>query len=649
MKPHLTFFFIQVTAFIFASQSLSAVIINESKVDSLYSIVFNNDISYSKKIKTVRSFSSMSLYTEYYDKMNPLFERLLGEARQNSDNNGMLFCYNSLINMHIGLPDKGLINKYIDSAEVYLNKSKDVQLIASYYGNRGRFIHRYYPDRTLEAISDYQNSLYFFDKAGMKGYEDVVVIILRNLVIDGIQRNDSVYVSKNVNKIIDLKKSYNSPVVEYLSADVNRAISEMYYTNTRKEMYLDSIINHTRICLNLYESGLSPDFLSYIAVDLYSMMAEAMGRKKDVNIAVVDSLLSIAESKSELTDSIGIARIYQVKAFTFFNQNMIDSAEMYIMKSQKYLEGRHRNNYYSQVKININLIRDIYIAKGDYKKSIEYDDLWMKKDEEIRANEVKELELQFEVESKGLELKQLNSNIIYQDNLHKMYILVCVLLCLAILFLMLLTRSKKKYLNSRLALIDAEREETKLKLMLKDEQAVKSQLEKYEVLSDFHLKEMELIGKTKELEQLYLDKENLDKQVELFHQKIEEYESSEKGEQTNNDIQNVIIEDLKRLISRQMPEKILFIDNINSLSNLYIDTISENSDGKLSVSYLKYCVCFAIGMTISDVAECFNIEQSSVHMIRYRLKKKFGLGNDDDLDVFLRNHGRLKFNSETNG
>ena len=637
MKPLITVFFIQFVAVIFASPSLYVGVINESKVDSLYNIICNDGISYSKKIKTARSHSNMSLYTEYSDKIIPLFNNLLNEAQKKSDNNGVLLCYNSLINTYLGLLDTENAKKHLDSADLYVNRVKDMRLIASYYGNRGRFIHRNYPERTLEAISDYQNSLYFYDKAGVKGYEDLVVIILRNLVIDGIQRNDSAYVLKNVRKIIDLKKNYNSPIIEFLSIDVNRAISEMYYTNTHEEKYLDSIVDHTRKCLDLYESGISPDFLSNTAIDLYSMMAEAMSRKKEVDIAVVDSLLSIAESKVMPTDSIGLARIFQVKAFSFFNQNMIDSAEMYIMKSQRYLEGRHRNNYFSQVKININLLRDIYMAKGDYEKAIEYDDLWMKKDEEIRANEVKELELQFEVLTKDLELKQLNSNILYQNNLHKMYILICVLLCLSILFLILLTRSKRKYLNNRLALIDAEREETKLKLMLKEEQTVKTQLEKYEVLSDFHLKEMELIGRTKELEQLYLDKANLDKQVELFHQKIEEYEVFEKGEQTSYDIQNVIIEDLKRLILKQMPDKDVFVENINSLDNSYTDVICNSSDGKLSVSYLKYCICFAVGMTISDVAECFNIEQSSVHMIRYRLKKKFELGNDDDLDVFLRN------------
>ena len=188
-----------------------------------------------------------------------------------------------------------------------------------------------------------------------------------------------------------------------------------------------------------------------------------------------------------------------------------------------------------------------------------------------------------------------------------------------------------------MALIDAEREETKLQLKLKEEQTIKTQLERYDVLSDFYLKEMELIGKTKDLEQLCLDRESLDQQVELFRQKVESYEINEaKAEQTNNDVQNVIVEDVKRVIVRSMPNGNAYINNIDFLNKSYVAVLNERSDGALSVSYLKYCVCFGIGMSISDVAECFNIEQSSVHMIRYRLKKKFGLNNDDDLGAFLQ-------------
>ena len=155
-------------------------------------------------------------------------------------------------------------------------------------------------------------------------------------------------------------------------------------------------------------------------------------------------------------------------------------------------------------------------------------------------------------------------------------------------------------------------------------------------LSDFRLKELEIIGKTKDLEQLYSNKEELDRQVELFRQKVEALEEHIKQDNKESiDLQHVIIEDLQRLLSKRLSgEK--YKEMLEILNKSYVDTIVTMSNTNLSVSYLKYCVCFAIGMEISEVAECFNIEQSSVHMVRYRLKKKFGLKNDDDLSLFLQ-------------
>ncbi|MDR2774457.1 MAG: hypothetical protein LBC19_06895 [Tannerella sp.] len=113
-----------------------------------------------------------------------------------------------------------------------------------------------------------------------------------------------------------------------------------------------------------------------------------------------------------------------------------------------------------------------------------------------------------------------------------------------------------------------------------------------------------------------------------------------KDKKTDYDTHNVIVEDLKRLINKQLKNSLKneYIRNIERLSDSYIETFRKKCNESLSVSYLKYCVCFAVGIGIAEVAECFCIELSSVHMIRYRLKKKFGLRNDDDLDLFLQKY-----------
>ena len=215
--------------------------------------------------------------------------------------------------------------------------------------------------------------------------------------------------------------------------------------------------------------------------------------------------------------------------------------------------------------------------------------------------------------------------------------LICLLLCIIILSLIcyhLLNRLKK---NRRIAMIDAACKEAQQKLKEIEEQAVILDMEKYRALSDVRLKELELISITKELEQLHNNKDELEEQLELIQKKYEAYEVlTEEEKHKNVDLQFVILEDLRRLFSKHTSGENKWIRNLGIINKSFIDSINERGGGNLSVSNLKYCICFTIGMTTSEIAECFNIEQASVHMIKYRLKKKFSLRNEDDLEFFFQ-------------
>jgi len=625
----------QIAAFIYADSATMAPIYDESTIDSLSEIVFDSEIVYARKIEIVSSHSSLSLYTEHFEKLFPLYNKLIKESKKHSDMDGLFFCYCSIANLYYCSNDRDNTEKYLSLADIYSEQIVNDLNLALYYRIKAQFYQRYLPERMPEAISNYQNSLSLYDRSGVVGHEDEMAIILRNLTSEAHLRYDSAYINKNIRRLDEFREYLNSPIVAYYYMEVMATSFAVSYYYTSDDRFLDSIIYYYQQCLDLNEKGFLPKFFDYLCVELYTIVAETISMKKNPDIVVIDSLLSIAIAHD--VDSLGMARVFQTRARTYFYRNMIDSAEFMALKSQSYLETNNRNKDYLLEKRNIDLLRTLYEKKGDYKKVIEYNNLWSNKNDEIRSNEVKELELQFEAEMKESELKRLYAEGLYHENRNKLFILACALLCLSTFFLLFYLHFKKRNLNSQLALIDAEREETKLKVKLKEEQTVKMQLEKYMALSDFRLKELEIIGKTKDLEQLYKDKEALDNQVELFRQKVEAFEAQiEEETQEGSDLQYVITEDLRRLFSRNTAEYNKYIENLETLNKFYIDIINEKSDEKLSVSYLKYCVCFAIGMTSNEVAECFNIEQTSVHMIRYRLKKKFGLGNDEDLSQFLQ-------------
>ena len=634
MKFVITLIVTHLASFICADSLLWIAPYDESKVDLLCQRVNDPEVSYANKLEIINAHSSLPIYTEYYDKLSTLYNRLLDESYKQADSEGVFLCICSLANLYFGLLDRINTEKYINKAEEMADLVKNVSSLAYYYNIKAQYIQHYIPDRMPEAVNNYQISLSNYEKAGIKGKETEIAIMLRNLSTDAFLRNDSVYINKNVKRLSSFQNSRKSPVIEFLYLDVAAMLHTVHYHYFSDERFLDSTAYYLQQCLDIHKQRLLPKSFDYICIDIVTIYAETVSMKKEPNISVIDSFLTVAINNN--VDSMGMARIYQTKARSFFNSNMLDSAETMALKSQSYLVHGYRNNDYSLEKRNIDFLCVIYEMKGDYLKAIEYNNQWTKKADEIRANEVIELELQYEADMKDSELKQLYAEELLHKNRYRLIFATCALLCLIIFFMVFILWYKRRNLNIQIALIAAEKEEMKLKVKLKEEQTVKTLLERYMALSDFRLKELEIIGKTKDLEQLYKNKEELDQQVDLFRQKVEALEASiKKDNLESNDLQHIIIEDLRRLFAKQTTGD-KFIEQIKSLNLAYVDTIIAMSNETLSVSYLKYCVCFAIGMGNSELADYFNIEQNSVHMIRYRLKKKFRLSNDDDLSIFLQ-------------
>lgn len=185
-----------------------------------------------------------------------------------------------------------------------------------------------------------------------------------------------------------------------------------------------------------------------------------------------------------------------------------------------------------------------------------------------------------------------------------------------------------------------EKNETVQQLKVKEKQFVRTQLECDEMLTNFREKESEFEEKSKEIAQLRTDIKSLETQIEAYTQNIIEQERNNEKQlkqiKDRKHLNQLIIDDIIKLINKKLPGRDEYIELLKHIDGQYIHTLKNFHYGNLSVPYLKYCICFAIGMGIQEVSECFSIEQSSVHMVRYRLKKKFGLNNQEDFNVFLR-------------
>jgi hypothetical protein len=316
----------------------------------------------------------------------------------------------------------------------------------------------------------------------------------------------------------------------------------------------------------------------------------------------------------------------------------MDQAESQACITNGLIDKYRRFGYQQLYANNYALLSKINETKGNYKNALKYEELKSDYELEIRNNEIKTIELQIITEAKDAEVSDLKTQNEYHKKRSALVTAICILLLITVLLLLALFYVKRKNMKHRTALDKRAKEDAELKLKLKNEQAEKALLEKYEILSDFHLKEMDLMGKSKELEELEAEKRKLDELVELFIKKTAEYENLIHAQHDNSKglpMYEIIKEDLEQLINKHLKNKKNYIEKLCDLNETYISYIKDRYDGNISVQYIKYCICFTIGMEIAEVSACFSIEQASVHGLRYRLKKKFGLGPDDSLELFL--------------
>jgi len=83
---------------------------------------------------------------------------------------------------------------------------------------------------------------------------------------------------------------------------------------------------------------------------------------------------------------------------------------------------------------------------------------------------------------------------------------------------------------------------------------------------------------------------------------------------------------LTEWISKSIMERAKKNVYIQKLSELDVDMLEQGyltADEKISNMDMKYLICFAIDMEVEDMTLIFNVQPTSIHTVRYRIKKKF--------------------------
>ena len=422
-------------------------------------------------------------------------------------------------------------------------------------------------------------------------------------------------------------------------------ISSFTQTTTNsvtEKLNTDSILFHKKKSIELYEADTLKDpatdpniCLSYI----YIVKDEVEKKKPD--FVLINDYMTKARMLAELHNlQIVYIQISSAQSLINLAQNNIKQAEKQALYTHE-LINNYRHLDYQQLYIeNYSLLDRIYEAKGDYKTALLYNNLRSEYELESRNNEIRTIELQSLEDKKEAEIAILKTRNAFHKKAKVFFAVASILLFITTILLALLLSVKRKNLKHFTNSEKLKKDDAELKLKLKNEQTKKTLLEKHEALSNFHLKEMELTGKSRDIRELESKKKELDKQIDLLAKKIAEYEyykqRAKKANKKEQPLYNTIRADIELLICKHLPDTNEYLCNLGKINDLYIDLLRERHDGHISAQYIKYCICFAIGLEINEVAECFSIESASVHSLRYKLKKKFGLGAEDSLELFLK-------------
>lgn len=317
------------------------------------------------------------------------------------------------------------------------------------------------------------------------------------------------------------------------------------------------------------------------------------------------------------------ANSYNIKGAMAMHHKETKKAEEYFTSSLRLLQKEKTHpNFYSLYNAADNLVR-FYQKQGNHQKAFHYLEIRNEYNNKIydtkQRNTVRTLEAKFETEQvkKELEIqKEINAS-------KKTQLWLSIgLLVLAIAALVLLFFYAKKRLSTR---------KQKLEIIA---------YEKKQVINQFKLEEEKNARLAAEQKVIALEKERLSKkvmahsvQIERKNELLQEIKKKvSSGNITFNEIKNALKLEVhtEKSINRK-------IDEFHDIDPVFFNKLKVLANNKLTDLDLRYCAYLSLGLSNKEIATHLSIEQKSVRMSKYRIKKKLNVDKDISLESFLKN------------
>jgi len=428
--------------------------------------------------------------------------------------------------------------------------------------------------------------------------------------------------------------------------------------------YSKKINNNTYIALFLEEIGSSYLMLNDFEIAL-KYLNEALSKALDyrtrlsalVDIAQVyastdryteahknyDEALSMAKNEKNSRDIAiiynRIGNLYLMeeicdKSLVYYEKsiNMLDTNDLYyivaglrgivenFIVTKQYQKGlkiagkadslARKGGFIYETKLINLFISELYDSLGIYSKSLHYFRIFSALQDTIfnleKYRRMNMMQTDFEAKQKELQLELLKKEARLNKRLNIIYLIICILIIVALFYFIKNIRQKNKILN-----IEKE----------------KDALEKQKLELQLHEKQREILTHSM---QIYQQKEvlsNIGSKLNIILEQQEPVKIKSSVKILNDEVKTSIG------LSDDWEQIKLHFEKVHPL---FFKTLKDEYP-ELSVNDLKLCAYTKLKFSNKEISRLLNINSSSVHIARYRLKKKLKMPEESNFDEFILN------------
>lgn len=417
-----------------------------------------------------------------------------------------------------------------------------------------------------------------------------------------------------------------------LQANVNNGISSMYqarYKKSHEQNLLDRSFQYLNMSFELHQQHpekVSGNTFVITCINLANYYLEFSPNDIETRKQQAFRYLGYAEEKlnNKKATSEKWINVFGIKSSFAKEENNLVLAEQYLLQGLGLLMSDNRNHYKLEYLVNKDLA-DIALKKNNLKSAITYqqraEDLLKKTFNEQQLFNTQKLEVQYETEKKNQELELSKERENFQKKQNYLYGGIAITLLFALIFMFISYHFRLKYSIEREKKIAQEKEdaERQSKMQLKIEKEEQAWLKAEQELLDLRRLQLEREALATSL---IIDRKN--DTLKQIQEKIQSGESNHIQKLIKEEmLMNADLEDIKMQIQELHPD---FFNHLN-----------EKAVQKLTPLDLKYCTYLYLKMDTKQIAKSLHVEPQSVRMFKYRLKQKFGLRKEINLEHFLGN------------